>query len=102
MPTGRDLGITALVLIAVLLVLFITAALLLWDWLWRRWEAEEAESQRRKKEILQKRSLSQPEHCPYCDIILHPTSSNYAQCPMCGRLVTTKGDNSDHSAQKSP
>jgi len=82
--------IAVFVLIIVLLVIFTAIWFLLSDLFLRRWEGEESELERRKKDLLKKQSLVQPKHCPFCGEDIQDSSSDYAQCAKCGRRVTTK------------
>ena len=89
--SGEEVEIAIFVLIMVLLVIFIVVWFLLSDRFLRRWDAEESERRRRKKEMLEKQLLNQPQHCPYCGEVILSPSSDCAQCPKCGRRVMTKG-----------
>lgn len=84
-----------LAIVLILFVIYIVVFALITDRFYRRWEAEYAETKRRKEEILQKRSLDEPYHCPYCGEAIPPALSDHTNCSKCGRVIMTKQDNPD-------
>jgi predicted RNA-binding Zn-ribbon protein involved in translation (DUF1610 family) len=76
----------------IILILFgVYLAYCIWaiDKIYQKWEAEYAETEARKAEIHQKQ-LPQPDRCPYCGEAIPPATSEYVNCPKCGRAVMTR------------